>query len=254
MAMAKKLNPFSHAWLPYASGSLAAVVMLILLYFGFSFQQKASAQAFVVRGFDVSHHQGNIQWSKISPHTFQFVYLKATEGGDFKDSKFQDNWLQARERGFHVGAYHFFRLCSNGKIQAQNFIETVPKKANALPPVIDLEYDNQCINTHTREQLIEEIQVMHDLLKKHYGQQPIFYVSTRFYQIVLTGYFKQTPLWIRSYQGEPQLADLRGWTFWQHTNKGRIAGIDQPVDLNVFGGSQQEWQDFVQHHLHQEKP
>ncbi len=124
----------------------------------------ASAQEYPIKGFDVSHHQGDIQWQSISPQEFKFVYLKATEGGDFKDRKFQDNWLKAREQGFLVGAYHFYRLCRDGQIQAQNFIETVPKKTDSLPPVIDLEYDSTCINTYTREQLLKEIQVMHDQL------------------------------------------------------------------------------------------
>jgi lysozyme len=79
-----------------------------------------------------------ISTGKISPQKFQFVYLKATEGGDYKDPKFQENWLKAREHGFHVGAYHFYRLCRDGKTQAENFIATVLNKADALPPVIDL--------------------------------------------------------------------------------------------------------------------
>ena len=64
----------------------------------------------------------NIDWKKISPQHYQFVYLKATEGGDYQDDKFQQYWLEARERGMRVGAYHFFRLCRDGDIQAQNFI------------------------------------------------------------------------------------------------------------------------------------
>lgn len=157
-----------------------ACVMGVLAYFGLFYQQKAVAQDYPVQGFDVSHHQGDINWKKISPEKFQFVYLKATEGGDYKDSKFQENWLKAREHGFHVGAYHFYRLCRDGKTQADNFIETVPNKADALPPVIDLEYDGNCINAHTKEQLLKEIGIMHDRLKQHYGKQPIFYISKTF--------------------------------------------------------------------------
>ena len=44
----------------------------------------ASAEPYPIKGFDVSHHQGQINWKKISPQQYQFVYLKATEGGDFK--------------------------------------------------------------------------------------------------------------------------------------------------------------------------
>ena len=206
----------------------------------------ASAQEYPVKGFDVSHHQGDIQWQSISPQEFKFVYLKATEGGDFKDRKFQDNWLKAREQGFLVGAYHFYRLCRDGHIQAQNFIETVPKKTDSLPPVIDLEYDSSCINTYTREQLLKEIQVMHDQLYQHYGLQPIFYTSKAFYNIVLVDEFKKTPLWIREYQGQPELKGNPKWTFWQHTSQGQIKGIPTLVDLNVFQGSEQDWISFLE--------
>ena len=206
----------------------------------------ASAQEYPVKGFDVSHHQGDIQWQSISPQEFKFVYLKATEGGDFKDRKFQDNWLKAREQGFLVGAYHFYRLCRDGQIQAQNFIETVPKKTDSLPPVIDLEYDSTCINTYTKEQLLKEIQVMHDQLYQHYGLQPIFYTSKAFYNIVLVDKFKQTPLWIREYQGQPELKGNPKWTFWQHTSQGQIKGIPTLVDLNVFQGSEQDWISFLE--------
>ena len=220
---------------------IAIVVYVFILYY-----DAVSVQEYPVKGFDVSHHQGDIQWKKISPKEFQFIYLKATEGGDFKDRKFQENWLQAREQGFLVGAYHFYRLCRDGEIQAQNFIATVPNKPDALPPVIDLEYDTNCINTYTKEQLLEEIQVMHDRLYQHYGKQPIFYISKSFYNIILAGQFSKTPLWVREYQGKPNLKGNPQWLFWQQTNQGSIQGIAKVVDLNVFHGDQSDWLHFLE--------
>lgn len=205
----------------------------------------ANASEYDIHGFDVSHHQKEINWQQIPKDKYRFVYLKSTEGGDFKDSKFQENWFKAREQGLLVGAYHFYRLCREGKIQAQNFIETVPNKADALPPVIDLEYDSNCINTYSKEQLLKEIQVMHDLLKQHYGKQPMFYTSKAFYNIVLVGQFTDVPLWIREYKGLPELKDNPKWHFWQHTSQGQIKGIATAVDLNVFYGSEKDWLNFL---------
>ena len=244
--MTKLAKTFSAPRYNTLIGIVLACVMGVLTYFGLFYQQKAIAQDYPVQGFDISHHQDDINWKKISQKKFQFVYLKATEGGDYKDPKFQENWLKAREHGFHVGAYHFYRLCRDGQIQAQNFIETVPKKTDSLPPVIDLEYDSTCINTYTREQLLKEIQVMHDQLYQHYGLQPIFYTSKAFYNIVLVDEFKQTPLWIREYQGLPELKGNPKWTFWQHTSQGQIKGIPTLVDLNVFQGSEQDWISFLE--------
>ena len=230
--------------------SILAVVGLTAViglgYLGIMPHRPASAEEYPVKGFDVSHHQKDIQWSKISPKKYQFVYLKATEGGDFKDTKFQDNWLQAREQGLNVGAYHFYRLCRDGKIQADNFIASVPKKSDALPHAIDLEYDSKCINTYSKEQLIKEISEMHDRLYHHYGKQPIFYTSKSFYNIVLAGEFKQTPLWVREYNGLPDLKNNPKWLIWQHTNQGNIQGIPTSVDLNVFSGDQKAWILFLE--------
>jgi lysozyme len=241
----KSANPPHAKHYPtYASIGLS-VMLGIVSYFGVFYQQKASAQDYAIRGFDVSHHQGEINWTKISPLQYQFVYLKATEGGDFKDRNFQQNWLKAREQGLHVGAYHFYRLCRDGTVQAENFIATVPRKTDALPPVIDLEYDTNCINTYTKEQLLHEIQVMHDRLQQHYGKQPIFYISKQFYHIVLMGNFAQTPLWVRDYEGKPELKDARPWLFWQHSQTGHIDGIPKAVDLNVYANSPKQWRIFL---------
>lgn len=227
-----------------------AIVSYVLIFHPHS----ASAEAYPIKGFDVSHHQGQINWKKISTQQYQFVYLKATEGGDYRDDKFQDYWLGAHEQGLNVGAYHFYRLCREGDIQAQNFIETVPKKPNSMPPVIDLEYDDRCIHRFTKEQLLQQIKIMHDRLQQHYGKQPIFYTSKNFYNIILTDQFKQTPIWIREYKDLPDLKDKRPWTFWQKTNQGKIQGIDKSVDLNVFYGSQAQWDDFLRSNKIENKP
>lgn len=242
----RKIVPKKNHFARYSSVFAIVVFCCVITYFGFIHNNTASAEPYPIKGFDVSHHQGDIDWKKISPEQYQFVYLKATEGGDYQDDKFQDYWLEARERGMHVGAYHFFRLCRDGDIQAQNFIKTVPNKNNALPPVIDLEYDSNCINTFTKEKLIKNIKIIHDQLQKHYGKQPIFYTSKLFYNIVLTGEFKNTPIWIREYKEKPDLKDDRAWTFWQQSNQGSIQGITKNVDLNVFHGDAQQWKHFLE--------
>ncbi len=41
----------------------------------------------------------------------RFAYVKATEGGDWTDPRFEKNWREARRAGLRVGAYHFFSFC-----------------------------------------------------------------------------------------------------------------------------------------------
>ena len=56
--------------------------------------------------------------------------------------------------------------------------------------------------------------------------------------------FPNTPLWVRDYEGKPELKDKRKWLFWQHSNQGKIEGMTKPVDLNVYEGSIKEWHHF----------
>ncbi|SDB93789.1 lysozyme [Acinetobacter boissieri] len=217
------------------------------------FSSTLYAQDYPVKGFDISHHQGNIQWKKISPKQYQFVYIKATEGTDYQDPKFQENWLNAKEKGFHVGAYHFYRLCSNGKTQANNFIKTVPNQISNLPPVIDIEYDSKCISTYTKEQLNQEIKTIYQSLEKHYGKKPIIYTSARFYNLFLSSTFSFASLWIRHYQTTPPILEKQhSWFFWQYTKQGHIDGIDGDVDINVYAASKDIWDNYL-HYLEKQQ-
>ncbi|WP_230514044.1 GH25 family lysozyme [Limnobaculum parvum] len=175
----------------------------------------------------------------------RFVFIKATEGGDFKDKSFATNWQRANEQRLVVGAYHFFTFCKSGEEQAQNFIKTVPKIANTLPPVIDLEYGGNCQLTTEKTQVLAEIAVLIERLEGFYQKKPILYVTQEFFDDFLVGQFEQNPLWIRNIYQRPDLKDQRPWLFWQYANRGRLDGIETAVDLNTFNGSEDEFKTLI---------
>ncbi|MDE6805958.1 MAG: hypothetical protein K2J05_04045, partial [Muribaculaceae bacterium] len=49
-------------------------------------------------------------------------------------------------------------------------------------------------------------------------------------------------LWICSFHPVPIAAE---WTFWQFYHHGHVPGIRGEVDLDVFCGSREEWQNFL---------
>nr|WP_217497729.1 GH25 family lysozyme [Lysobacter enzymogenes] len=67
-----------------------------------------------LRGIDVSHHQGAIDWRAVARDAVAFAYLKASEGGDHRDRRYAANARDARAAGVAVGAYHFFTFCRDG--------------------------------------------------------------------------------------------------------------------------------------------
>lgn len=77
---------------------------------------------------DVSNHQGDIDWRAVARDDIRFAYLKATEGGDFIDKRFEKNWTGAGSADIDRGAYHFFTLCRPGVDQARNFLRAAAVK------------------------------------------------------------------------------------------------------------------------------
>ena len=212
------------------------VYFIHLIYEGRIRFNYPSRKEFPIVGIDISHHQGTIDWDKLQTEDISFIIIKATEGGDFKDPRFKDNWENSKRRQYKVGAYHFYRLCKSGKDQAVNFIQTVPADKNDLPPAIDLEFGGNCGTTQTKEQILHEIKEFLDTVHAFYEKRPILYATKDFYDEFLVNEFKEYPIWIRDIYWRPALEDDRDWTFWQFANRAHLKGIDTYVDLNVYNG------------------
>ena len=208
---------------------LAAAVALAAWWWFREYQP--DRDRYPVRGIDVSHHQGAIDWSKVASDDVAFAYLKATEGGDFRDRAFARNWREARDAGIAVGAYHFFTFCRPGTDQAANFLAVVPVEADALPPAVDLEFGGNCGRTLDGATMRRELDAFLAPVERAYRKPAILYVTPEF----LDAYSKQLParaLWRRSILRTPDAA--ASWQVWQYHNRGRVDGIAGPVDLNVF--------------------
>ena len=212
-----------------------------LLYNGFIRFNYPSFKEHPVQGVDVSNHQNEIDWSKLDKNRVRFAFIKATEGGDFKDKSFERNWKGAKEQGIVVGAYHFFTFCKSGEEQARNFIESVPVEENMLPPAIDLEYGGNCKLTKSKEELLTDIRIFINIIEEHYSQRMIIYVLEDFYKDFLVGEFPDNHYWFRGVYRKPKTDHGQEWTFWQHSNRGRMDGVDGFIDLNVYKGSEEEF-------------
>jgi lysozyme len=213
-------------------------IALSMFYFGYVRFNYVDISEFPVQGLDVSHHQGAIDWKKAKNSRFKFVFIKATEGGDFVDPKLNYNRGNASKNGFLVGAYHFFTFRKPGAEQARNFIAAVPNDKKSLPPVIDLEFMGNSETRLSREELRKELSDFIGIVEARYNKKPILYTTYEFYEFYLEGYSDRYLIWIRDIFKKP---DFINWTFWQYANRARIEGIEQYVDLNVFNGSEDEF-------------
>lgn len=197
-----------------------------------------------VVGIDVSNHQGVIDWPKVRASGVAFAYIKATEGGDFRDKSFERNWQDAVKAGVARGAYHFFTACKPGAEQARNFIAAVPRESAALPPVVDVEHDGPCRDGAPVADLVGEIERFMADVQAHYGARPLLYTTAEFHAANLEGRLASEKFWNRSLVVEPRFRKTE-WRIWQYHNWGRRPGIEGPVDLNVFRGSEADFRSFA---------
>lgn len=236
------------------AGSVAAALLLAVLAVWLVGQRTSpetepDAVTYPVRGIDISHHQGEIDWARLARQKIRFAYLKSSEGGDWVDPSFADNLEKARTTGIALGAYHFFTLCTPGPLQARNFMRVVPAGPHlTLPPAIDLEYVGNCTARPGKAKLARELKAFIAIVTRHYRKTPVLYSTQTFFQDYLVDEpaFAAYPLWVRNLHGESAWARDRPVMFRQFASHARFDGIDGPVDLNVFAGTEKQFAELLE--------
>jgi len=198
-------------------------------------------KSYAIHGIDVSKYQHRIDWAQVKKAGIDFAFIKATEGGDRVDERFADNWQAAQAAGITRGAYHFYYFCRSAEEQATWFIAHVPKTVDALPPVLDMEWNHAsptCKMRPTADVVRREMRVFLTLIERHYGKRPIIYTTIDFFDRNGLDEFKHYPFWLRSVAAHPdEKYGAHPWIFWQYTGTGIIPGISTATDINVFNGS-----------------
>jgi len=189
-------------------------------------------------GVDVSHHQGAIDWDTLATDGISFAYIKATEGGDWVDTRFAENWRRAKKTVISRGAYHFFTLCTPAETQAANFINTVGALENDLPPALDIEHMGPCREGPTMQTPAQDAKVFLDILEAHYGTRPLIYTTREFHDAHLRNMTGER-FWVRSILREPSWRK-QDWVIWQYHNRGTRRGVTGPVDLNRLNGDAED--------------
>jgi lysozyme len=204
-----------------------------------------------IHGIDVARYQGNIDWAAVKSYGTRFAFIKATEGGDYLDPMFLRNWQAARAAGVPRGAYHFVFWCRPAHEQAAWFVQHIPRDPDALPPVLDLEWNTSsrtCPRKVPREVALEKARLMLRELEQHTGKIPIIYTDITFHKEVLEGMeeFNRYPMWLRSVAARPEVRYVnRPWAFWQYTATYQMPGIRGDVDRNAFKGTEAEFQGWM---------
>lgn len=196
-----------------------------------------------ILGIDVSHFQGDIDWSKIKDAGIIFVYDKATEGNTYVDPDYEENKKGAHATELAHGSYHFFISNDDPTTQAKSFLSVIDYTEGDMPPVLDLEQGGIKGNLDN-EKFQKDIMTWLKIVETQIGVKPIIYTSHSFgNQYLNQEEFSNYELWIAEYGVEtpkiPKIWDQKGWLIWQRAEKGTIEGAIGQVDHDIFNPEKQ---------------
>jgi lysozyme len=196
-------------------------------------------------GIDVSKYQGRIDWRRVASTPVRFAIIRATLGNRYRDGRYARNVAGAREHGLAVGAYHFAKPNParwDPRAEADHFLDVVSVRSGDILPVLDIEETGGLSPRQLRTWAHAWLERVH----ARTGVRAMVYSGNHFW----LGFMRNTrwfanhdhPLWVAHwYVGAPDVPAGgwagRGYTVWQWSATGRIAGIEGPVDRDWMRGN-----------------
>ena len=181
------------------------------------------------KGIDISHYNGDINFTKVKDAGIQVVYIKATEGTTYIDNYLGTHYNGAKNAGLKTGFYHFLVGTSSPETQARNFYNNIKDKQSDLKPVLDVEKGGFDVMNYTLRFIAE--------FKKLSNMDVSIYTYSDFIRN-LDSRLANYSLWEANYY--KSTASIPANNVWnsrvghQYTDKGIVDGIYGNVDLNEF--------------------
>ena len=187
----------------------------------------------LMKGIDVSVHNGDIDWQKVKNAGIQFAILRAGYGRELsqKDARFEENYRNAKAAGIPVEAYWYSYAMSEdeARLEADVFLKIIDGKQFEMPVYFDLEEKKQF--DLGKEKVSAIMRAFLEKVEKAgyfvglYGSASSLTTHTAYdiksrYTIWLAHWTEQT-----NYSG--------AYGIWQYSSEGKVDGISGNVDLDI---------------------
>ena len=190
-----------------------------------------------IKGIDVSEFQGNIDWNKVKADGIEFAILKLGNiydyDANYKDSKFETNYKNARAQGIKIGAY-IYNYCNTVDTLKEGLkwaIEKLDGKKFDMPIYLDME--DKDIQGETVETLTNQCNEFAKYVKSK-GYQAGVYANVNWLKNELDpGKFDaDISVWVAQYYKECQYTGE--YDIWQYTSSGKVDGVSGNCDMNYL--------------------
>lgn len=182
------------------------------------------------KGIDVSQWQGDINWGDVKA---DFAILRAGYGRVKSqiDTKFEQNYRNAKAVGMPLGAYWYSYAMSpdEAREEARVFLEIIKGKQFEYPVYFDVE-ENKALALG-RDRVSDIIIAFLEEMEKA-GCFAGLYMSASHLTNLTTQYVKDRfAIWVAHY-GVNKTTYTGQYGMWQYSSAGRVDGINGNVDMD----------------------
>ena len=187
----------------------------------------------MIKGIDISHWNGDIDFNKVKAAGIEFVIIKAggSDRGFYTDSKFRENYEKAKAAGLFVGAYYFvgkkFYGDLSGIEDAKRFIKILQGMQFEYPVYLDVE------TTDARyKELATDAAIAFCSTMEAAGYYVGIYASdiSGFKEKLNHSRLQNYAHWVARYGKDPEVC--KEGVIHQYSSKGAVDGIVGSVDLD----------------------
>ena len=205
----------------------------------------------VTFGIDVARYQGTIDWAQVAASGIDFAMVRVGYRMDgsreiVADSNARYNMQEAQKNGIKLGAYFFSTAVNEeeAKAEADWTADYIAQYQITYPVAFDCEGFERESSAQYGLSATQRTDIAIAFLNRIYerGYTPMFYSSMH----EMTGdakwetsrIEKSYRIWVSQYPSAPypqtEKSSYQGvHAMWQYTNRGTVAGISQPVDVNI---------------------
>jgi len=199
----------------------------------------------MIKGIDVSHYQGDIDWVKVKADGVEYVWAKSSQGVKNRDDRFtKGRRKSAKEAGIPLGAYHFADLGQDAKKNAQNFADAIGQlEPGDLLPMVDVE-DSGLPKGISSSQVNDWLVDFANEFNLHIKSPLVMYCGVGDWAGRAGAMSEQVKelypfLWLCRYTNakDPgKTGPWKTWNIWQYSSAGSVDGIKGNVDMNRMKG------------------
>lgn len=193
-------------------------------------------------GIDVSSYQKEIDWPKVKSAGVQYAIIRiggrgyGSAGSIYLDEYAQKNLQGARAAGIPIGCYFFSQAISvaEAKEEAQTVLSVLNGMKLELPVVFDWEYVSLEARTgRANARLVTDCTLEFCRVIQNAGYKPMIYFNAdHARQRLYLEEVQQYAWWFARYT--PEAGPMCKVDLWQYTESGKIAGIEEDVDVNIM--------------------